>query len=187
MSKQGLFRVSFWSYLDNLPRVFQTVVPMALRKSLYITILEKNRNVPNGLLKMCPRLEPQRHFEAACCSGITISAVARVSCMSVCKMRPPDKYPPCLCPAWPAWPAWPRERRGALRAGRAEFGKWRTKPYATCQVTGERRGALRVGRAELGKWRTKLYAACQVPGEWRGAPRAVRAELIKWRTMCVVF
>ena len=90
-SKQGLFRFSFWSHLDHLPRVFQTVVPVAVRKSPYITILEKSRNVPNGLLKMCPRLEPQRHFEAACCSGITISAVARVSCMSACKMRPRPK------------------------------------------------------------------------------------------------
>ena len=68
--------------------MFQTVVPVALRKSPYVTILEKSRNVPHGLLKMCPRLEPQRHFEAACCSGIAISAVACVSCMSVCKMRP---------------------------------------------------------------------------------------------------
>ena len=55
----------------------QTVVPVALRKSPYVTILEKSRNVPNGLLKMCPKLEPQRHFEAACCSGIAISAVVR--------------------------------------------------------------------------------------------------------------
>ena len=35
--------------------------------------------VTNGLLKMCPRLEPQQHFEAACCSGQAILAVARVS------------------------------------------------------------------------------------------------------------
>ena len=84
----GIIQVSFWSHLDHLPRVFQTVVPVALRKSPYITILEKSRNVPNGLLKMCPRLEPQQHFEAECCSGIANRAVARVSCMSVCKMRP---------------------------------------------------------------------------------------------------
>ena len=73
------------------PRMSQTVVPVALRKSPYITFYEKTEIVTNGLLKMCPRLEPQRHFEAACCSGIAISAVARVSCMSVCKMRPRPK------------------------------------------------------------------------------------------------
>ena len=91
MLPNGVYFCYFWSHLDHLPRVFQTVVPVALRKSPYVTILEKSRNVPNGLLKMCPRLEPQRHFEAACCSGIAVSAVARVSCMSVCKMRPRPK------------------------------------------------------------------------------------------------
>ena len=59
--------------------MFQTVVPVALRKSPYVTILEKSRNVPNGLLKMCPRLEPQRHFEAACCRGIANAAMVWVS------------------------------------------------------------------------------------------------------------
>ena len=68
------------------PRMSQTVVPVALRKSPYTTFYEKTEIVTNGLLKMCPRLEPQQHFEAACCSGITILAVARVSCMPVCKM-----------------------------------------------------------------------------------------------------
>ena len=82
-----------YSVLKNTvePRMFQTVVPVALRKSPYIAILEKSRNVPNGLLNMCPRLEPQRHFEAAYCSGIAVSVMARVSCMSVCKMRPRPK------------------------------------------------------------------------------------------------
>ena len=55
---------------------------------LTLRFSRKAEIVTNGLLKMCPRLEPQQHFEAACCSGITILAVARVSCMSVCKMRP---------------------------------------------------------------------------------------------------
>ena len=82
-----------YSVLKNTrePRMSQTVVPVALRKSPYTTFYEKTEIVTNGLLKMCPRLEPQRHFEAACCSGIAISAVARVSCMSVCKMRPRPK------------------------------------------------------------------------------------------------
>ena len=35
--------------------------------------------VPNGLPKMCPRLEPQHHFEVACCNGIADVAMARVS------------------------------------------------------------------------------------------------------------
>ena len=87
MFQQGLIGCHFgiiWT-------VYQTVVPVALRKLLYITFLDKTRNVPNGLLKMCPRLEPQLHCEAACCSGIAISVVAQVSYMSVCKMRPRPK------------------------------------------------------------------------------------------------
>ena len=61
----------------------------ANRLTLHFSI--KAEIVTHGLLKMCPRLEPQRHFEAACCSGIAISAVARVSCMSVCKTGPRPK------------------------------------------------------------------------------------------------
>ena len=82
-----------FSVLKNTmePRMSQTVVPVALRKSLYITFHEKSRNVPNGLPKMCPRLEPQQHVDAACCSGIAFVVVARVACMSVCKMRPRQK------------------------------------------------------------------------------------------------
>ena len=70
-----------YSVLKNTvePRMSQTVVPVALREPPYITILEKAEIVPNGLLKMCPRLERQQHFEAACCSGKTSSVVARVS------------------------------------------------------------------------------------------------------------
>ena len=55
---------------------------------LTLHVSRKAEIVTNGLLKMCPRLEPQQHFEAACCSGKASLAVARVSCMSVCKMRP---------------------------------------------------------------------------------------------------
>ena len=50
------------------PRMSQTVVPVALRKSPYIIFYENTEIVANGLLKMCPRLEPQQHFEAACCT-----------------------------------------------------------------------------------------------------------------------
>ena len=39
-------------------------------------------------LNMCPRLEPQQHFDVACCNGITHVAVARVSCVSVCRVCP---------------------------------------------------------------------------------------------------
>ena len=58
---------------------------------LTLQFSRKAEIVPNGLLKMCPRLEPQQHFEAACPSDIANLAVARVSCMSVCKMRPRPK------------------------------------------------------------------------------------------------
>ena len=75
------------------PRMSQTVVPVALRKSPYIIFYEKTEIVTNGLLKMCPRLEPQQHFEAACCSGITILAVARVS-------RSYKSLSLCLRPGW---------------------------------------------------------------------------------------
>ena len=73
-----MFTTGVYSVFKNTvePRMSQTVVPVALRKSLYATIIEKCGNVPNGLLKMCPRLEPQQHFEAPCCSGIAIVAVA---------------------------------------------------------------------------------------------------------------
>ena len=56
------------------------------RLTLHFT--RKAEIVTNGLLKMCPRLEPQQHFEAACCSGKASLVVARVSCMSVCNMCP---------------------------------------------------------------------------------------------------
>ena len=56
------------------------------RLTLHFT--RKSEILTNGLPKMCFRLEPQQHFEAACCNGIPTLAVAGVSCMSVCKMRP---------------------------------------------------------------------------------------------------
>ena len=59
------------------------------RLTLHFTT--KAEIVTNGVLKVCPRLEPQRYFEAECCSGKANRAVARVSCMSVCKMRPRPK------------------------------------------------------------------------------------------------
>ena len=86
-----------YSVLKNTvePRMSQTVVPVALRKSPYIIFYEKTEIVTNGLLKMCLRLEPQQHFEAACCSGITIFGMARVSWMPVCKMSP--RLKPRIC------------------------------------------------------------------------------------------
>ena len=88
MFQQELFRCHFGAIWI----MFQTVVKLWFQwryvNRLTLRFSRKAKIITNGLLKICPRLEPQQHFEAACCSGITNLAVARVSCMSVCKMRP---------------------------------------------------------------------------------------------------
>ena len=87
-SKQGLFRCHFgiiWIiYQECSKRWFRW--RHVNRLTLHFTT--KAEIVTNGLLKMCPRLEPQQHFEAACCHGKASLAVARISCVSVRKMRP---------------------------------------------------------------------------------------------------
>jgi hypothetical protein len=52
----------FWSHLDHLPRVFQTVVPAALRKSPYITILEKSRNSTKWTFEDVPQARATAAF-----------------------------------------------------------------------------------------------------------------------------
>ena len=82
----------FWCHFGVIRNLFQECSKRWFQwrdvNRLTLHFTSKPDIVTNGLSKMCPRLKPQRHFEAACCNGIAISAVARVSCMSVCKMRP---------------------------------------------------------------------------------------------------